>query len=63
MKKVLLILVALAVVLPLAGCPGTAEHNAKHVYIWKRDLRLIHREWDAFWMEEQPSRLSPYRDF
>jgi len=63
MKRALLILVLIALVAPLAGCPGDAEHNAKHLYIWKRDLQLIHREWDTFWLEDQPSRLSPYRDF
>jgi len=63
MKKVLLLLVLVAIGMSVAGCPGDAEHNAKHLYIWKRDLRHIHREWDAFWLEEQPSRLSPYRDF
>jgi hypothetical protein len=63
MKKVVLLLVLFVMCLTVPGCPGDAEHNARHIYIWERDVRLIHREWDAFWMEDQPSRLSPYRDF
>ena len=63
MRKVVLVLVLVAIGFSVAGCPGTPEHNAKHLYIWKRDLKNIHREWDTFWLEDQPSRLTPYRDF
>jgi len=51
----------------VVGCVGRssddAQQGGKPLYIWKRDLTRIHREWDTFWLEDQPTRLTPYRDW
>ena len=67
MRRHLLILAALAAfILPSAGCSINQYSNDPMVrmeqqLIDSENLRQAHDEWRRFWMNDQPSHLTPYR--
>jgi hypothetical protein len=67
MRRQLIILAALAaLLLPASGCMINQYSSdpivrMEQLMIHSEDLRQIHDEWRRFWMNDQPSHLTPYR--
>lgn len=67
MKRIWLSMVAAAVlILPNTGClinqySSDPLVRMEQLMIDSENLRQIHDEWRRFWMNDQPSHLTPYR--
>ncbi|MBM3996936.1 MAG: hypothetical protein FJ303_22715 [Planctomycetes bacterium] len=66
MRRFLWILAALALIVPSTGCminqySSDPMVRMEQLMIDSENLRQIHDEWRRFWMNDQPSHLTPYR--
>jgi len=67
MKRIWLSTVAMVVlILPNTGClinqySSDPLVRMEQLMIDSENLRQIHDEWRRFWMNDQPSHLTPYR--
>jgi hypothetical protein len=63
MKKILLLLALGACVLAAGGCGDGVvdtrrDRQERYKRIFDNDMKQINDDWDAFWLNDQPGRLS-----
>ncbi len=66
LNKFLVVLLLGLISISAVGCihpvySGDPVRRAQQLIYSSENLRLIHDEWERFWMLDQPSHLTPYR--
>ncbi|MDR0522741.1 MAG: hypothetical protein LBH00_12945 [Planctomycetaceae bacterium] len=65
-NRLLFIAVLAGLLSTATGCihaifSGDPMKRSNQLLMKSEDMRLIHDEWERFWMLDQPSHMTPYR--